>query len=102
MLFGLIGSKNDGQPVPLSNFELLSKRAFLQHTHENIPLTFGKLSLLNGRSVPCLRVTLYASSDNFSRHSASVLIILTIEYYPQSLVITIYSLQVALIFFDAI
>src|SRR6187431_76051 len=65
--------KNDGQPVPLSNFIADVNTGQAQPAQTNTPLRFSSLSLLeNGRSVPSSRSTLYDSGDRRFFHSSGV------------------------------
>jgi hypothetical protein len=68
-----IGRKNDGQPVPESNFASEVNSGAPQPAQAYTPARFSRLSgEVPARSVPWQRSTRYASGERMARHSSSV------------------------------
>src|SRR5688500_12574572 len=66
------GFQKLGQPVPLSNLVALENSGLRSAAQTNVPLRFSLSSgEENGRSVACLRSTVYCSRVRSRFHSAS-------------------------------
>src|SRR5262245_9564902 len=72
-LFSSTGCQKLGQPVPDSNFVLLSKSGWPQQTQLKTPSSLQfQYSPVKARSVPFLRVTSYCCGVSCFCHSVSV------------------------------